>query len=189
MPRSASESTLTRGQILQGSGILVGTIAASSVLAAFAPTRVWALELHTLSQAQGGTLLAFARVLYPHKTLPTAVYALVVKDLDDEATHDAQAAALLRSGCASLDAAAGRTYGAASAAKRLAAARHIEGSPFFAKVRATCISSLYNNAMAFAHFGYQGSSWQYGGYIRRGFNDLTWLPNPPSSASPQAWLR
>ncbi|MDE2573302.1 MAG: tat (twin-arginine translocation) pathway signal sequence, partial [bacterium] len=94
-----------------------------------------------------------------------------------------------RKGSATLDAAAGGSFHSASAAKRLAAVKHIEGSPFFSKVRATCIASLYNNQMAFAHFGYQGASWQHGGYIRRGFNDLTWLPNPPSSASPAAWLR
>jgi hypothetical protein len=51
-------------------------------------------------------------------------------------------------------------------------------------VRGQCISSLYNNDMAFAHFGYPGPSWEKGGYINRGFNDLKWLPDPPAAASP-----
>jgi hypothetical protein len=38
--------------------------------------------------------------------------------------------------------------------------------------------------MAYAHFGYQGEAFSKGGYIFRGFNDLTWLPNPPPEASP-----
>jgi hypothetical protein len=38
--------------------------------------------------------------------------------------------------------------------------------------------------MAWAHFGYEGSSYEMGGYFDRGFQDLDWLPNPPASASP-----
>jgi hypothetical protein len=38
--------------------------------------------------------------------------------------------------------------------------------------------------MAWAHFGYEGSSFEKGGYINRGFQDLNWLPEPPHSASP-----
>jgi hypothetical protein len=52
------------------------------------------------------------------------------------------------------------------------------------RVRAQCITSLYNNDMAFAHFGYEGEAFSKGGYVHRGFNDLTWLPNPPTDASP-----
>ena len=51
-------------------------------------------------------------------------------------------------------------------------------------MRGQCITSLYNNEMAFAHFGYPGASSDKGGYINRGFNDLKWLPDPPASASP-----
>ncbi|TAM90017.1 tat (twin-arginine translocation) pathway signal sequence [bacterium] len=186
MPRTSLPSTMTRGSMLQGTGVLMGTLAASSVLANLAPSRAWALPLHALSQAEGETILQFGRVLYPHKTLPTAVYALLVKDLDAEAARDASVATLLREGSASLDAASGGKFTSASSAKRLAAVKHIEGTPYFSKVRSTCITSLYNNEMAFAHFGYEGPSWPKGGYLHRGFDDLTWLPKPPASASPPA---
>jgi len=184
MPDTSSDSTLTRGQMLHGTGILVGTLAASSALATLAPTRTWALALHALSQGESTTILQFARVLYPHRKLSSAVYALVVKDMDDEAAHDASIAALLRDGVASLDRAAGGTFASAAPAVQRAAVKSIQGTPFFSKVRGACISALYNNEMAFAHFGYGGSSWAKGGYIHRGFNDLTWLKEPPASASP-----
>src|SRR6218665_3033796 len=79
---------LVRNKFLKVSGILMGTIVAGSVLAALAPSTVWALELKTLSQAQGATLMSMARVLYPHKKLPDAVYALLAKDLDAKAAAD-----------------------------------------------------------------------------------------------------
>ncbi len=175
---------LTRREFLKGAGILTGTLAASSILAALAPSRAWALELKTLTSAQGETLLQMGKVLYPHKGLPDAVYALLAKDLDEAAGKDPKTAQMLGEGVAALDRAAGGSFVTASDAKKLEAVKSLEGTPFFKTVRGQCITSLYNNDMAFAHFGYPGPSWDRGGYINRGFNDLKWLPDPPASASP-----
>ena len=175
---------LTRREFLKGAGILTGTLAASSILSALAPSRVWALELKTLASAQGDTLLQMGKVLYPHKGLPDAVYALLVMDLDGAAGKDPKTAQMLGEGVAALDKAAGGSFATASDAKKLEAVKSLEGTPFFNTVRGQCISSLYNNDMAFAHFGYPGPSWDKGGYINHGFNDLKWLPDPTATASP-----
>ena len=58
------------------------------------------------------------------------------------------------------------------------------GTDFFEKIRGTSVVSLYNNEMAWAHFGYEGSSYEMGGYFDRGFQDLDWLPDPDADASP-----
>jgi hypothetical protein len=173
---------LARREFLKGSGILIGTIATGSVLAALAPSPVWAVELTQLSKAEGKTLMALGRVLYPHKKLPDAVYALLAKDLDAKA-DDA-----LHAGIKSLDNAAGGSFVSASAAKKLKLVKAIEGTPFFNRVRGQCITSLYDNDMAFAVFGYPGSAWEKGGYITRGFQDLKWLPAPTKEASPPPFL-
>ena len=76
---------LARREFLKGSGILMGTIATGSVLATLAPSPVWAVELKTLSKAEGQALMTMGRTLYPHKKLPDAVYALLAKDLDGKA--------------------------------------------------------------------------------------------------------
>ena len=141
---------LTRREFLQGSGVLTGTLAAGSVLVTLAPSRSWAVELKTLSSAEGETLMKMGRVLYPHPKLPDAVYALLAKDLDADAGKSAA----------------------------------MQGQPFFNAVRGKCITSLYDNDIAFVTFGYPGASWDKGGYITRGFQDLKWLPNPPAAASP-----
>ena len=174
----------TRSRFLGTTAALFGTIAVGTTLAALAPSRAWALELGALSAPEGNAVLAFAQTLYPHRTLPTAVYAFVVRDVDKAAAGDAAKAATLHDGVKSLDAAAGGSFVAATPEARLAAARKLEGTPFFSMVRSTCITSLYDNELAYAHFGYQGASWPKGGYKHRGFNDLTWLPNPPEDASP-----
>ena len=81
---------LARREFLKGSGILMGTIAAGSALAALAPSPAWAVELKTLSTAEGATLMKLGRVLYPHKKLADAVYALLAKDLDAKAGGEGQ---------------------------------------------------------------------------------------------------
>jgi len=179
-----SPIALTRREFLKGAGILTGTLAASSILSALAPSRAWALELKTLASAQGDALLQMGKVLYPHKGLPDAVYALLAKDLDGAAGKDPKTAQMLAEGIAALDKAAGGSFVTASDARKLEAVKSLEGTPFFNTVRGQCITSLYDNDMAFAHFGYPGPSWDKGGYINRGFNDLKWLPDPPASASP-----
>lgn len=178
---------LARRDFLKGSGVLIGSIG-GGVLATLAPSSVWALELKVLSKAQGQALMAFGRTLYPHKKLPDAVYALLAKDLDAKAAGDAAAATQTREGLAALDQAAGGSFAKASAAKRLQIAKAIEGQPFFALVRGQCVTSLYDNDMAYAVFGYPGSSWEKGGYITRGFQDLKWLPEPSKEASPPPWF-
>ena len=179
---------LTRRSLLRGSGLLLGTLAAGGVLTALAPSRAWAVELKTLSSAEGTTLMKMGRTLFPHDKLPDAVYALLAKDLDAGATADSKTTALLRDGIVSLDKAAGGNFAKASGAKQLAAVKSMEATPFFAAVRGKCVTSLYDNDMAFTAFGYPGSSWEKGGYITRGFQDLKWLPEPSKEASPAAWM-
>ena len=173
---------LVRRSFLKGSGILMGTLATGSTLALLAPSPVWAVELKSLSKAEGQTLMAMGRVLYPHKKLPDAVYALLAKDLDGKAD------AGLKAGIQALDVAAGGSFNKADAAKKLAVVKAIEGTPFFNTVRGQCVTSLYDNDMAYAVFGYPGSAWEKGGYITRGFQDLKWLPAPGKDASPPPFM-
>lgn len=187
-PPSAKDISLTRRGLLKGTGVLMGLLAAGSPLALLAPSTAWALELKTLSSAEGEALLQMGRVLFPHETLPDAVYALLAKDLDAAALADAGTAKLLRDGIAALDHLADGSFLKASAARRLQAVKSMEDQPFFNLVRGKCVTSIYDNEMAFAAFGYEGSSWAKGGYITRGFQDLKWLPDPPVEASPPPYF-
>ena len=179
---------LVRRDFLKGSGILMGTLASGSLVASLAPSHAWALELKTLTTAEGETIMAMGRVLYPHAKLPDAVYALLSKALDGKAAGDAAAAKTLREGIAQLNQKAGGAFGKAGAGKKLEIVKGMEGTPFFGMVRGECITALYDNDMAYAVFGYPGSAWEKGGYITRGFQDLKWLPNPPAEASPPPYL-
>ena len=174
---------LARREFLKGSGLLIGSLAGSSLLA-LAPSSVWAAELKNLSTAEGQTLMAMGRTLYPHKKLPDAVYALLAKDLDGNKDNTK----MLKDGVAALNKAAGGDFAKASSAKKLEVVKSMEKTPFFAAVRGQCITSLYDNDMAYAAFGYPGASWDKGGYITRGFQDLKWLREPDKEASPPPFM-
>jgi hypothetical protein len=177
------DATMNRRRFLKGSGqTLMGTLAMTSMpIAILAPSRAWALELQTLDAHQGEVLLTLTRHIFPHDTLEDAVYALVVKDLDAEAA-DSGVAEILRSGISALDARAGGDWLGLNEAQQLMHVRAIAGSDLFRKVQSTAVVSLYNNEMAFRHFGYGGEKGD-AGYLTRGFNDLNWLPEPPADAS------
>jgi hypothetical protein len=179
---------LSRRDLLRGTGVLMGTLTAGTAVAALAPSPVWAVELKTLSKDEGATLMQMGRVLYPHKKLPDAVYALLAKDLDADAGKTPATADLLKKGIAELNKAAGGSFAKANAAAKSKAVKSLEGQPFFNTVRGKCITSLYDNDMAYATFGYPGSAWEKGGYITRGFQDLKWLPAPGLEASPKPYM-
>ena len=180
---------LTRRDFLKTSGtVLMGTLATSTgVLGLLAPSQTWALELTKLDKATGQMLLHATRHIFPHATLDDAVYALVVKDLDAAAAGDESVAKLLADGAAELNAGAGGDWLAADSDKQFSVIEKMAGNDFFEKIKGTAVVSLYNNELAWAHFGYEGDAWKEGGYLTRGFDDLNWLPDPPADASPAAF--
>lgn len=173
---------LTRRELLKGTGVITGTLGLSSIFAALAPSRVWAVELQGLDSHQGEVILAFTRQVYPHPTLDDAVYALVVKDLDAKARKDPTVQQQLASGVQQLDALGGSNWAKRDATSQARDVASMAGTPFFNTVRSTAVVSLYANTLAYTHFGY-GASEGDAGYLYKGFNNLSWLPNPPASDS------
>jgi hypothetical protein len=182
---NAPEQIGRRRFLKTGSGVLMGTLlAGSGVLATLAPTRTWALTMSAMTESEGSKLLKVTRGIFPHDTLDDAVYALVVKDLDAAAAADASVASLLRDGLKELDTLASGDWAGLDYLARENLVIKMAGTDFFEKIRGTSVVSLYNNEMAWAHFGYEGASYEMGGYFDRGFQDLDWLPDPDADASP-----
>jgi hypothetical protein len=178
---SGSLQSAERRIFVRGMGVLTGVIALGSPLAALLPGRAWTLELRVLSSAEAAALLAMIRTIAPHDTLDDAAYALVVNAVDADAAAAASTPARtdLKSGIATL----GDGFAVAPEDARVERLRHIESGAFFQSVRLKTLLVLYNNPIAWAHFGFQGESFSKGGYLLRGFNDLKWLPEVPLADS------
>jgi hypothetical protein len=160
-------------------GVLTGVIALGSPLASLLPGRAWAVELRVLSSAQAAALLALIRTIAPHDTLDDSAYALVVKAVDDDAAVSDAARADLTAGVASL----GEGFAGKPEEARVLHLEAIESGAFFQSVRIKTLMVLYNNPIAWTHFGYQGEAFSKGGYLLRGFNDLKWLADVPLADS------
>lgn len=181
--------TLTRRRFLKGTAVLTGTIASGTLLATLAPSRTWAAEMRVFDEGEAKRLLRLTQVIFPHENMPEAINALAVVDLDTAAFGDAgmadtPMAKAIRAGLVRLDEEVGGDWMAASPDEQLAAVEAITDTELFQTVRGRCITSLYDNDLAYAHFGYEGEAFSKGGYIGRGFDDLAWLPDPPQEASP-----
>jgi hypothetical protein len=165
--------------LASATGTLTGLLAAGSALALIAPTRAWAVDLKSLTSAEGAALMKMTRTIAPHDALEDAAYALVVQALDGDAARDAGARQTLKDGLAGL----GSGFATAPESARVAALKALEPSAFFQSTRQKTLQVLYSNPIAYAHFGYEGEAFSKGGYLLRGFNDLRWLPEVPLADS------
>jgi hypothetical protein len=169
----------------RGALATAGAAVATSGVTAVAYAAGESAKSGVLSDSDRATLIKMARQIYPHDRLDDTYYAKVVDDLDADATKDPAVAKLLQEGVVNLNQVAGGKFATLSTDDQIAALKKIEDSPFFQKVRSTETVALYNNPEVWKHFAYPGASFPIGGYIHHGFDDLSWLPDPPASASPK----
>jgi hypothetical protein len=122
------------------------------------------------------TITAAARTMYPHDALPDDVYVRVGEKLAEAAREDSGVARMLEDGVSALN--GGRPFAELSANEQLKTLEEIEGSDFFELVRSTAVVEVYSDQRTWQLVGYEGPSFDKGGYINRGFDDLDWLPDP-----------
>jgi hypothetical protein len=141
----------------------------------------WADEATTLTPATMKTLVKVARDIYPHDFLADSYYIIAVKPWDGKAAKDAAVKTMIEGGVARLDQDARDQHKVPYAdvaweADRVKLLQGVEQTEFFKTIRGDLIVSLYNQKEVWPKFGYEGSSAEHGGYIKRGFADIDWLP-------------
>jgi hypothetical protein len=80
----------------------------------------------------------------------------------------------IRDGLAKLNEVAGGDFTALDADKQIAAMNKLEETSFFSDMLNKTQFYFYNNKALWPKFGYEGSSWENGGYFNSGFNDVKW---------------
>ena len=119
--------------------------------------------------------MAVARTIAPHDELDDAAYAIVIRAVDSDATKNESLRKMFTAGLVRL----GAEFLKMPEADRVSALKTIESSEFFQTMRLKTLQILYASPIAYAYFGYEGEAFSKGGYWRRGFNDLRWLPEVP----------
>lgn len=123
-------------------------------------------------------LVRLLRVAFPHSRFPDGPYERTADEILSQLDASLWHRLTLTQGLESLDAAAGGDFAALDDAAALALLRKMADAEFFTFVRGVAVVSLYNDHEAWDLLGYEGPSYDRGGYIARGFDDLNWLPDP-----------
>jgi hypothetical protein len=173
-------SKYSRRTFLQSAAAAAPVVAVATT-AGLGTEDAWAADATTLTPATLKTLVKVARDIYPHDFLVDSYYITAIKPWDAKAAKDPAVKALLEDGVRRLDQDAQDRHKLAYAqvpweADRVVLLQGIEQTSFFKQVRSDLVVSLYNQQELWPKFGYEGSSAEQGGYIKRGFNDIDWLP-------------
>ena len=165
---------LTRRALLARAAMASAALAVGTGFVA-APDAAWALEVTNVKPETMATLIQMARDIYPHDQLADSYYAIAVKSSDVQAD-----APMVEEGIAALNAAAvaaghANYLSVGWERDRVAILTAMQTTPFFQKIRAGLVTGLYNQHEIWPVFGYEGESYSQGGYLHRGFDDISWL--------------
>ena len=169
-----------RREFLRGAATVPPAAAAAAAGLVIAPGEAWASDTKALRPDTLATLARASRDIFPHDRLADRYYIAAVLPYDDKAAADPALKTLLEDGVARLDAEAKRRFNRSylrtgSEEQRVQVLQAIETTPFFQKLRGDLVVSLYNQKEVWPKLGYEGSSFEHGGYINRGFDDIDWL--------------
>ena len=132
----------------------------------------------TADSAAVRTLTDMVRVMFPHPSFPDGPYERCAQAILEAADEDVRFRTQLVQGLRDLDAAGGGPFGKLEPDRALALLRDISGTEFFEGVRSRVITTFYDDREVWSLLGYEGPSYDHGGYAERGFDDLDWLPDP-----------
>ncbi|NQV22511.1 MAG: hypothetical protein HQ511_13945 [Rhodospirillales bacterium] len=169
-----SKSGMNRRQFLVSGG---RTVIGSAALSLDAPNARGAEPTAVPDQSTIDTLVAVARRLYPHERHSDAPYRACVEGLEEKAEQNKTILTTLIEGIRQIDvAAAPSRFIDLSKEAQHRVLKEYEGSEFFEIVKNQVVVALYKDKQVWAKLGYEGSSYEFGGYLERGFNDIDWLP-------------
>ncbi len=170
------EHHVSRREFIAATGAATGVAALIiSGSAVMSSTEAWGMEVKNLKPETMATLIQVARDIYPHDRVADRYYAVACKSFDKaDLKDDVETGITLLNSLAK--ASHNVDYKAVGwEAERVAILQKIEKSPMFQAIRGSLVVGLYNQKEVWPIFGYQGASYEHGGYKNRGFDDIDWL--------------
>ncbi|WP_203231380.1 hypothetical protein [Nocardioides caldifontis] len=124
------------------------------------------------------SLVRLLRAAYPHPKFPDGPYERTADEILSQSQATLWHQLALTNGLDALDARAGGSFADLDDEAALALLKEIEDAEFFVFIRGVAVVTLYNDHETWELLGYEGPSFDKGGYLHRGFDDLDWLPSP-----------
>lgn len=112
---------------------------------------------------------------FPIEKVPLSTHKDIALEIFSEMQTDPALSANLREARASLNEASGGDWLGADLETKLAAMKVHENAPWFNAIKFRAQGKFFENAAVWEAVGYEGASISEGGYINRGFDDISWL--------------
>lgn len=118
-------------------------------------------------------LAAFNYALFPHKGLNMKFYEKSAKDM----LANKKNKNMIIGGLVRINKVFSKPFSKLRVNDKKNAVKYISNidADFFSHVRGFLVTGLYNNKGTWSYFGYEGASFEKGGYIGRGFDDISWI--------------
>jgi len=121
-------------------------------------------------------MVRMARLLYPHDAISDAVYEEAFDQALTAVANDDAFADTLRVAEEALNTQQEANFVDLDEAAQLAALKATEQTEFFATIQSAIRAQLYYHPAVWQLVGYEGPSYQQGGYLNRGAGEIDWLP-------------
>lgn len=131
-----------------------------------------------LSEHDMRTLVRMIEVMFPHDSFPPGPYERTAREALDAAEANPRSLAQLVQGLQDLDRVREVPFVELDDAVALTVLRGVQDAPFFSAVHGVASVKFYDDHEVWDLLGYEGPSFDKGGYVDRGFDDLDWLPEP-----------
>lgn len=142
------------------------------------PAKYEALNALELSDEARRILTRIIRVAFPHPQFPDGPYERMTQKIIETSEESRWFRMALTQGLLTLDSLTEEHFLDLPDDRALAVLKRIADLEFFGFIRRTVVLNLYDDPEVHAALGYEGESFSQGGYLNRGFNDLSWLPEP-----------
>lgn len=131
-----------------------------------------------LTEYDRSTLVRLLEVVFPHDSFPSGPYERTADEVLSAAASNPRMAAQLVQGLHDLNVLREKPFLELPSEIALTVLRGIQDAPFFRSVLGVAVVKFYDDHEVWDLLGYEGPSFDKGGYLDRGFDDLDWLPNP-----------
>lgn len=125
-----------------------------------------------------GVLVHIIRAAFPHEAIPLGPYERMADRIIEMADESTWFRIKLLQGVQTLNDLAGGTFAQLSLEEAGKVLLHVEKTDFFGFIRRSTVLEMYEDEEVWEALGYEGPSFDQGGYLHRGFDDLDWLPDP-----------
>ncbi|BAU31064.1 hypothetical protein [Microcella alkaliphila] len=132
----------------------------------------------TAPAPSAGDLARVIRAIFPHDNLADGPYLRSAQAILVAVTSSPHQQGVVEEGLRSLQSLAGGELGKVGVDALSDILQRLQHTEFFRTLLTSSVVTLYSDADTWELLGYEGPSFDKGGYLNRGFADLDWLPEP-----------